>query len=244
MDFPINNEGVLLLQDFESWADKAYLCPAGVWTIGWGFTKGVKPGDVMTRAEGDRRLAEELREFTDGVRRLLTREANENQLAAMVVFAFNVGLAGLARSTVLKAHNRGDFDAAARAFALWNKAGGKVLRGLVRRRAAEAALYLKPVRIEIPLQPLARVDIPVEIDEPMPQLVDPERSMSQSTIVRGAGIAGGVSSLTLAAEGARAVGEIKYSLGDWLPYIALGVVVVAAGWIIWERLKQRRGGWA
>lgn len=224
--------------------------PAEPWTQGFGFTSGIhRDSPAMTREEARARLRDEVRHYADGVRRALTRPANANQLSAMVVLAFNIGIAGFARSTVLKAHNRGDFDAAARAFGLWNKAGGRELRGLTRRRAAESALYLKPVRVEIPVLPVEREELPPvpirpDLEDAMPQTIDIERPMRQSTIVRGASISGGVAGVTLAAEGARAVADIRSSLGDWLPYIALAVVVVAAGWIIWERLKQRRGGWA
>lgn len=240
----INKKGLDLIREFEGFSAVAYLCPAGVWTIGYGFTSGIREGDTITREQADARLDAEIAHFANGVEAVLTRPANENQLAAMTSLAFNIGLAAFARSTVLRAHNRGDEESAARAFALWNKAGGRVMRGLTRRRAAEAALYLEPVRlkIDIPAQSVARVQIDPE--EAMPQKIDPERPMMRSTIVQGAGISGGVAGLSLAAEGARAVGDIRYSLGDWLPYIALGIIVVAAGWVIWERLKQRRGGWA
>jgi lysozyme len=240
----INAKGLALIRDFEGFSAVAYLCPAGVWTIGYGFTQGVKEGDKITREAADARLAYEVGAFATGVANLITRPANENELAAMTSLAFNTGLAAFGRSTVLRAHNRGDTEAAARAFGLWNKAGGKTLRGLTRRRSAEAALYLEPVRvkIDIPAQPLERMRIDPE--DAMPQRIDPERTMGQSTIVRGSSVAGGVASLTLAAEGARAVGDIKYSLGDWLPYVALGIIAVAAAYVIYERVKQRRGGWA
>lgn len=240
----INAKGLVLIRDFEGFSAVAYLCPAGVWTIGYGFTQGVKEGDTITREAADARLTYEVGAFATGVANLITRPASENELAAMTSLAFNIGLSAFGRSTVLRAHNRGDTDAAARAFALWNKAGGKVMRGLTRRRAAEAALYLEPVRvkIDIPAQPIARMQIDPE--EAMPQKVDPERSMTRSTIVQGASLSGGVAGLSLAAEGARAVSDIRYSLGDFLPHIALGIIVLAAGWIIYERLKQRRGGWA
>lgn len=251
MSRTIADVGLQLLIEFEGFSSHAYQCPAGVWTIGYGFTRGVQPGDVMTRAEADARLRDEVAEFAEGVARLLTREANDHEFAAMVVLAFNIGLAGFARSTVLRAHNAGNAEAAARAFALWNKAGGKVLRGLTRRRAAEAALYLKPVRAQIPLAVIERgtlrvpeIEPELDLEDAMPQRIDPERSLSQSGILRGGAVAGGVSGLTLAAEGARALGDIRFSLGDWLPYAALGIVVIAAGWIIFERWRQRRGGWA
>lgn len=270
--WPINDSGVRLLKEFESFTPFPYPDPASPlgratrnlrwgfeppaailerlplkvrnlqgdpWTIGWGFTKGVTLGSRLSPEMGDARLADELREYVDGVQRALTRPANENQLAACVVLAWNIGIAAFARSTVCKAHNRGDFEAAARAFSLWNKAGGRVMPGLTRRRHAEAALYLKPVltTVEMP-------GLPLQDQQVMPQRVDPESNMFRSRIVQGGTAAGTVSALTLAAEGARAVGDIRYSLGDWLPYIALTVVVAAAAIIVWERLKQRRGGWA
>jgi lysozyme len=220
------------------------------WTQGYGFTDGITPDSPpMSQVEADARFDREIEHFADGVARLLTLPANENEFAAMVSLAFNIGLAAFARSTVLKAHNRGDTAAAARAFGLWNKAGGRVMAGLSRRRAREAALYLKPVALEIPVQRLNRDRLAVQIDAeppqlPMPQRIDPERSLSQSGIMRASTVTGGVGALTLAAEGARAVGEIRYSLGEWLPYVALAVVVLGAAWIAWERIQQRRGGWA
>jgi GH24 family phage-related lysozyme (muramidase) len=114
------------------------------WTIGYGFTEGVNEGDTMTQAEGNARLARELVGYRDSVRAACKVEPNENQLAALVVCAWNIGKGAIASSSMVKAHNRSDFAAAARAFALWNKAGGKVVDALVRRRAAEAALYAKP----------------------------------------------------------------------------------------------------
>lgn len=223
------------------------------WTIGWGNAQHVGPFDETTPEEADRVFAIKLRFFTQGVLELLTRPATENQLAAMVSLAFNIGLAAFARSTVLRAHNAGDTAAAARAFALWNKAGGREMPGLVRRRAREAALYLTPtrVRFEVPLQPIANLDVPVprtevdlEVDPPelLPPL-DAESSLMRSPIVR-ASAAGGLAGLGAAAEGARAVADIRYSLGDWLPWALVIVLLGAIGVIVYQRIKQRRGGWA
>ena len=147
----MNSAGLKLLQDFEGYAKalpdgscEAYADPIGVITIGWGFTVGVKKGDRMTRAEAEERLAREVKHYENGVRAMCERIPNENELAAMTCLAYNIGLAGFARSTVLREHNAGHPLAAAEAFALWNKAGGKVLPGLTRRRKAEAMLYLTP----------------------------------------------------------------------------------------------------
>ncbi len=220
------------------------------WTIGWGNAQGVGPFDETTPTLAEIDFQQKLRSFTAGVLRLLTRPANDNELAAMVSLAFNIGLAAFARSTVLRAHNAGDHAAAARAFHLWNRAGGREMAGLVRRRAAESALYLTGVRIEVPLQPVERTalpvptaNIPLDIDDPVLQPVDAESSLARSPIVR-AGAAGGVAGLGLAAEGARAVADIRLALGDWLPWVLLAVLIGAVGVIVYQRIKQRRGGWA
>lgn len=232
--------GVRLITDFEGFRATAYEDVVGVWSIGYGFTKGVKRGDKMTRAAADARLRSELVEYEQGVMRACTNQPNQNQFDALVCFAFNVGVAGMARSSVIKAHNRGDFQAAARAFGLWNKAGGKVWPGLTRRRAAEAALYLELVPDE--------VSDPAEgpVDE-MPQRVDPERPMMESTINRAGVVAGGTAAVATVAETARTVADVKYSvasLGDWLVPILLLAVVALCGYIVWERIQQRKGGWA
>ncbi|KPF66129.1 hypothetical protein IP84_17095 [beta proteobacterium AAP99] len=137
----INAAGIALIKHFEGFRDTAYKCPADVWTIGYGFTKGVKPGDRMTEAEATTRLELEVGEFAQSVWDACTVKPTDNQLAAMTALAFNIGKTAFQRSSVLRRHNERRFDAAAEAFAMWNKAGGKVLPGLVRRRAAEAQLY-------------------------------------------------------------------------------------------------------
>lgn len=232
--------GIKLITDFEGFRANAYLDVAGVWTLGYGFTKGVQKGDKITRAQADARLREELVEYEKGVSRACRVPPNQNQFDALVCFAFNVGVAGMSRSSVIKAHNREDYQAAARAFGLWNKAGGKVWPGLTRRRAAEGALYLEPVPDEVS-EPM---EGPIE---EMPQRVDAERPMTESTINRAGVVAGGTAAVATVAETARTVADVKYSvasLGDWLVPVLLLVVVALCGYIIWERVKQRRGGWA
>lgn len=139
----INREGLELVKSFEGCKLKAYVCPAGVLTIGYGSTgPHVKAGMVITQAQADELLRSDLRRFEDYVAKAAPK-ATDNQFAAMVSLAFNVGEAALGRSTVLRKHLAGDHAGAAAAFGMWNKAGGKVLAGLTRRRAAEAALYAK-----------------------------------------------------------------------------------------------------
>jgi lysozyme len=128
---------------------ESYLCPAKVWTIGWGATGkdpfnggNIRKGTVWTREQCDLRFEQHLAQFERAVRDGIGKAAtSQAQFDAMVSLTYNIGAAGFARSTVLRRHVAGDFPGAAKAFLMWNKAGGKVLRGLTRRREAEAALY-------------------------------------------------------------------------------------------------------
>lgn len=137
----INKAGLELIKSFEGCKLKAYICPAGVLTIGYGSTGShVKPGMVITQDQADELLRSDLRRFEDYVDQHC-KPATDNQFAALVSFCFNVGEGNLRTSTLRRMHNAGDYAGAQGQFARWNKGGGKVLAGLVRRRAAEAALY-------------------------------------------------------------------------------------------------------
>ena len=141
----LSTDGRMRLKRLEGFRAKAYQpVPNDRLTIGYGFTKGVRPGDTITPAEADARLVEELRPYEQAVWDGCTAVPSQNQFDAMVLLCFNIGTGGFARSSVLKAHNLGDALAAARAFALWNKSSGVVYAGLVRRRAEESGLYLTP----------------------------------------------------------------------------------------------------
>jgi len=142
-----------LIQQFEGCAKKradgsfeAYPDPGtggDPWTIGWGSTGAdIKKGVVWTQAQCDDRFSQHLGEFGRNVAKAIgTAPTTQHQFDAMVSFAYNVGVGNLQSSTLLKKHKAGDYAGAAAEFAKWNKAAGKVLPGLVKRRAAEAALY-------------------------------------------------------------------------------------------------------
>jgi lysozyme len=226
-----------LIKQSEGLRLRAYLCPAGVPTIGYGHTRSVTAEDVRLARkirldEAEALLDQDLAEFDDLVRLCCTVPANENQHGAMVSLAFNIGAEGFRKSSVLRAHNRGDWAIAAQAFSLWNKAtvGGRkvVLPGLVARRAAEAALYLQPVG-------------PVD-HRPMPQAVEPEKPMAQSSIMQGGVITAAASALATLSEAARHFADIRSHLGDVFPQVALLVTLVAGCWIIWQRWRQRAEG--
>jgi len=212
------------------------------WTIGYGETLGVTYDMRWTKDEAHRRLLARLQEFEDDVLSLCTVEPNPFQCAALVSFAYNVGVGGLKKSSVLRNHNKRDFQAAARSFGLWNKAGGMVLEGLTRRRAEEAALYLRPYQDVI----ADEVEV-AEYSEPVSQQVEPERPMSQSNITRAGAVAGGTAAVATVAETLSTVNHIKSGvegLGQWLVPILLLVTICAVGYAVWQRYKQREGGWA
>lgn len=229
LDWPIPYDAVCEIAAHEGCRLKAYRDIVGVWTIGWGETRGVTAGMTWTQDEADQRFCESLTEFTDGVRKACTNPPSANELGAMVSLAYNIGLAGFARSTVLKKHNAGDYQSAARAFGLWNKAGGQVIRGLTLRRAKEAALYLTPDDGSV---------------DAMPQAVDTESTLAQSPIAQSGAvsIAGGV--IAAASAALDPVKDIAATLNvdPLMVFGALGVIVGVI--VLTQRNKQRKEGWA
>ena len=136
-----NKAGVDLIRQFEGCKLLTYICPAGVPTIGYGHTgRDVKLGAKISQDEAEGLLVNDLRLFGQGVEQLCP-VTTANQFSALVSFAYNLGLDSLRTSTLRRMHNEGQYAAAQAQFSRWNKAGGRTLPGLVRRRAAEAALY-------------------------------------------------------------------------------------------------------
>ena len=137
----INAAGLALVKSFEGLRLNAYLCPAKVLTIGYGHTgPDVRTGQVITVDEAEDLLRHDLARFEQGVVKV-GEAMTDGQFAALTSFAFNLGLGALGKSTLLRKHIAGDHVGALSQFALWVRGGGKVLPGLVKRRAAEARLY-------------------------------------------------------------------------------------------------------
>ena len=149
MAFKISQTGIDLIKSFEGCSLKAYRCPANVLTIGYGHTGGVKEGQVITQQEAERLLRVDLGSYEAAVNKYVKTVINQNQFDALVSFAYNCGCGALQKSTLLKLLNKGDYRSAADQFYLWNKGGGQVLKGLVRRRAAEKELFLTPIKVTI-----------------------------------------------------------------------------------------------
>jgi lysozyme len=150
----LSKAGADLIKKYEGCRLKAYKCPAGVWTIGFGHTGNVKEGQVINQVQADALFDKDVQKFVEGVNKLVKVEINQNQFDALVSFTYNLGIGALKKSTLLQYVNKKQFDKAANEFDRWNKAGGEVLKGLVNRRNSEEALFeeealfVTPVKIE------------------------------------------------------------------------------------------------
>lgn len=132
LDLTVQSEGCML---------NAYQDSVGVWTIGYGHTNGVCPGDSITPAQAVAYLREDLDIASAAVSRLVLVELSQGQFDALTDFVFNLGAGALEHSTLLALLNQGDYEGADQEFAKWVHAGGKVISGLVTRRRKEAALF-------------------------------------------------------------------------------------------------------
>jgi len=221
----ITPAGFALLRQFEGCQLTAYLCPAKIWTIGYGHTgPDVRPGQTITIAEAEALLQADVQHFASGVERLcpVTTPA---QFSALVCLAFNIGLTRFQKSSVRRLHNAGDVVGAARAFALWNKATDaagvkRELRGLTRRRAAEAALYLSDDGFD-DTQRTRAAD------------VAPEKNLATSRVMVGSSVGGAATMATGAAQLISEIEQVKDGLLPLMPYVPalqkLFVVLALAG---------------
>ena len=137
----ISKEGLALIKKFEGCELEAYRCPAGVWTIGFGTIKDVKEGDRITKDEANHLLEEEMIEYESYINDMVDVPLEQNQFDALCSWVFNLGSKNLSESTLLRVLNDGKYEEVPQQIKRWNKAGGKVLDGLIRRREAEALLF-------------------------------------------------------------------------------------------------------
>ena len=239
-----------LVKHFEGCRLKAYYCSAGKLTIGWGHTndhgRRFHEGAVWTRAEADAAFVEDMAHFGLGVKRLLKREASQEQYDALISFAYNCGLGALKQSTVLRKFNAGDLEGAARAFHAWNKVtkGGRKVpeKGLTRRRASEALLFLgvpdrnydgRPDKVN-PQQ------LPEPDDAPdMPQAVappEPPKSPAQSKSIW---TTLGTVATSLFAVLSQVWEETKWIVTDPTVLLVVTCIIVAGGcFLVHDRTKK------
>ena len=137
----ISQEGIALIKKFEGCELDAYQDAVGIWTIGYGHIKGVKEGMQITKAQAEEMLVEELAEYENHVSNAVDNQLDQCMFDALVSWTYNLGPTNLNSSTMLKVLNEGKYEEVPAQIKRWNKAGGKVLEGLVRRREAEALLF-------------------------------------------------------------------------------------------------------
>ena len=138
----ISKEVLSLIKKFEGCELEAYLCPAGVWTIGYGHTKDVKEGDKINKEEADYLLQEEMIEYESYINDFVEVPLNQNQFDALCSWVYNLGPTNLKNSTMLRVLNEEKYADVPQEIKRWNKAGGEVLDGLIKRREAEAKMFL------------------------------------------------------------------------------------------------------
>lgn len=138
----VPDKAIDLIKRFEGFEEEAYQDVVGVWTIGYGHTKTVKAGDVVTESEATELLRQDVSWAARGILRNTKVPLTDGMYGALVSFAFNLGVGAYQRSTLRAKLNREEIFGAALEFPRWNKAGGRVLRGLTRRRLAEQKLFL------------------------------------------------------------------------------------------------------
>ena len=137
----ISQEGIALIKKFEGCKLESYLCAANVPTIGYGSTKGIEMGMTISQERAEELLLEDLEVYEDAVNKAVELPLHQHQFDALVSWTFNLGGANLNASTMLKVLNQGAYEDVPYQMKRWNKAGGKVLEGLTRRRLAESLLF-------------------------------------------------------------------------------------------------------
>ncbi|WP_074181130.1 lysozyme [Serratia marcescens] len=138
----ISEHGLNLIKSFEGLRLQAYPCSAGIWTVGYGHTAGVRPGDIIDEVQAEAFLREDIADIENTINRLVTVSLKQNQFDALVSFVFNLGSVNFRSSKLLGKLNAGDHAGAADELLRWVHAGGKRLPGLVRRREVERHLFV------------------------------------------------------------------------------------------------------
>lgn len=226
----VSGGGIGYIKKHEGLRLTAYRCAAGVLTIGYGHTgPDVTPGETITEEEAELILRRDLARFEACVARTCPK-ATTHEFDAMVSLAYNIGEDAFEKSSVARLHNAGKKAEAAQAFALWNKAKGRVLPGLVKRRAEEAAQYLTPWPSDM--------DVHVYASE-----ADGEAPLAKSRGIAGQSIAAAGTAGTIAAS------AVDLQQFAWLlPYVAeikwllIALIVAGIGYAVYARVSDRHSG--
>lgn len=228
----INDAALALIKTFEGCKLTAYKCPAGVWTIGYGTTAGaglgVSPHEGMkiTQAQANHYLALSVEKFAAEVKPMIKAPIGENEFGAFVSLAYNIGSGAFKKSSALRHFNAGDNAKAADAILMWNKANGKVLAGLTRRRMAERDLFL-----------LDEAFVPVENRSSVSAPDKPRDTPLKSTTMQ----AGAIQAVSAVGAGASAVSMLS-GTAQIVALVFCGIIALAAVWIMRERLRKWANG--
>jgi len=241
-----SSKGIALIKVHEGKRLTAYLCPAGVWTIGYGHTTGagspsVSKGMKITEAEADAILKRDLGAFERGVMNAVKVPLTQGQFDALVSFAFNCGIGALKKSTLLRKLNAGAYDAVPAELMKWTRGGGKVLPGLVRRRREEAALW----RDLDETATAGRADV-AEVDTPPAKPKTDTPISPKSRIAQGSVVAGGSGAALGVAAVADAANKLQQAdglvtTGTWLSIAAAVLVVAGAAYALYARWQDGGG---
>ena len=142
----VSEKCINLIKEFEGLKLETYICSGGKKTIGYGHTNTVKENMTITKERAEELLKNDLNRFEEGVTRLVGLPIHQFMFDSLVSFSFNLGLGNLQSSTLLKKVNLGKFKECENEFVKWNKADGKVLEGLTKRRIAERDLFMQGVK--------------------------------------------------------------------------------------------------
>lgn len=217
----INAEGIALIKQWEGLKLDAYKDIGGVWTIGYGHTRTAKPNMRITETEAETLLRQDLYTFEMAVIACVHVHLTDNQFAALVSWAYNVGAEAMRKSTLIRKLNDGDYASVPAELAKWTKVKGKTVRGLANRRAAEAGLW-------------ARGDYVVSRDT----TPDDGLTAAQAATQTGTGRA----AMTVGAAGVAATvaqhSDLLVALGALGPIVGVALIVVAAGlFVLWRKGK-------
>ena len=236
----ISNEGVELIKRFEGLHKvqpdgtiSAYRCAAGVWTIGWGSTKGVRSGTKITIEEAEEKLRDDLKTAESAIKQYVSVPLTQGQYDALVSFVFNFGPGNFRTSTLLKRLNKGLYDDVPEQLMRWNKArvDGKltVLRGLTRRRAAEAAIFSRDAKLP------SDEGGPVSVQKVVASDTKP---LTQSKTMAGAGVAGAATALSEITQQVEALVPYSDTMKTVFLLCALGGIALVA----YARFKDHKDG--